>query len=472
MVWGLRSGATVVAVVALIGGYLAADAYDAVPGMLTTAEPWPAPAPFPDAPGAVDGPDVAPLLAGLSPEAPVPSEAEIASLVAQVAADPRLGSRVGVVVADALTGETLGETGQDQFMVPASTQKVLTAVAALSSPIADRTLPTRVVFDGDTLYLVGGGDMMLASGAGNPSAINGRAGLADLADQVAGTLNLTGQTTVRLALDETLFTGAVYAPSIDPANIAAGYIAPVAALGVNVGLLQADYSDDGQRASDPGMAAAQAFVERLAERGVTVEGNVVKTKAPSTGAQELGMVESAPVPEVVEFFLHNSDNTITEVVGRLVALEAGLPGTGDGATQAVVAAVARLGIDLTGAALADCSGLGAGSRLTAAQLASILDLLVDPAFPALRSVAVGMPVAGLNGTLANRFTGDNAGRGVVRAKTGSLPNVTSLAGTVMTGDDRQLVFVVMADQYTANPLDARAAVDQFVGRLAALSTAA
>lgn len=467
MVWGLRSGATVAAVVVLLGGYLTADAFDVVPGLLTTADPWPQPNPFPEAPGAAEGPAVAPLLGTLSDQAPAPSPSDVGDLVGQVATDPRLGSRVGVVVQDAITGETLASHDPDQQMVPASTQKVLTAVAALSSPLADRTLRTRALLEGGTLYLVGGGDMMLAAQAGDPTAVLGRAGLADLADQVAAELLLTGQTTVRLTLDDTLVSGA-FAPSVQDRYRAAGYVAPVAALGLNIGSLQDGYHGSGQRASDPAMFTAQEFVERLAERGVTVEGSVVRAKVPS-GADELGMVESAPVRDVVEFFLQTSDNTVTEVVGRLVAVEAGLPGTVDGATQAVTAAVTRLGVDLTDAKLTDCSGLGDGSRITPAQLADVVALLVDPANPRLRGVAVGMPVAGLDGTLANRFKVPNDGRGLVRAKTGSLENVTALSGTVVTADDRQLVFVVIADQYPSPPLDAQAAVDQFVGRLAALT---
>ncbi len=472
MAWGSRSGATVLVVCALLGGYLTADSMDVVPGMLTTAAPWPEPAPFPTAPGAVEGPELAQSVQTLPADAPMPDAADIQTLVDGVARDTRLGSRVGVVVLDSLTGEVLGSAAPDQLMIPASTQKVLTAAAALTLPeLAERTLDTRAVLADNTLFLVGGGDMMLSSGVGDPAAVNGRAGLANLADQVVAHLSLAGRTEVRLAVDDTLFSGPPVAATVNPANVAAGYISNVSALGVNVGLLKDTYDDSGPRASDPAMAAAQAFAERLAERGVTVSGSVLKDKAPSS-ARELGSVSSAPVNDVVEFFLHTSDNTITEVVGRLVAVERDLPGTAEGATQAVTSVVQNdLDVDLAGARLADLSGLGDNSRLTPAQLAEVIRLTMDPERPMLREVAVGMPVAGLNGTLTRRF-GQNvaeAGLGMVRAKTGSLPGVTALSGTVVTSDARQLVFVLMADSYTGVSLDAQAAVDQFVAKLAAYS---
>ena len=177
MEWGLRSGAAVAAVVALFGGYLVADAYDMVPGMLTTAAPWPEPSPFPTAPEAVDGPAPVALLEDLPDDAPVPDSVEMQRLVSDLAKDKRLGSRVGVVVADGATGQVLGSSSPDKLMTPASTQKLFTGVAALSSSLADSTLDTRAVLvDDNTVVLVGGGDMMLSAGHGDPDAVNGRAG--------------------------------------------------------------------------------------------------------------------------------------------------------------------------------------------------------------------------------------------------------------------------------------------------------
>jgi serine-type D-Ala-D-Ala carboxypeptidase/endopeptidase (penicillin-binding protein 4) len=168
-----------------------------------------------------------------------------------------------------------------------------------------------------------------------------------------------------------------------------------------------------------------------------------------------------------------SDNTITEVLGRLVAVDAGLPGSNDGATQAVIASAKELGVDMTGARLRDCSGLADGSYLSTQQLVDLLGVMVDPGNPELRSEAVGMPIAGLSGTLDashGRFTGDNAARGLARAKTGSLPKVRALAGTVVTADDRLLVFSVLADSIPADKtVGATWIYDAFVGDLAAYS---
>jgi len=473
MEWGLRSGAAVAAVVALFGGYLVADAYDVVPGMLTTAAPWPEPHPFPSAPGAVEGPAPAAPLESLPDDAPVPNSVEMQRLVTDLAKDKRLGSRVGVMVADGASGEVLGSSSPDKLMTPASTQKLFTGVAALSSSLADSTLDTRAVLvDDNTVVLVGGGDMMLAAGHGNPDAVNGRAGLADLAQQVAAKVKVDGTTEVRVALDDTLFTGDEIAPTVAGPNIAAGYVAPVSSLGINVGLLSDEYSDNGPRASDPGKYAAEEFSAALEAEGLTTAGAVVNETAPDD-ARLLGQVSSAPLADVVGFAMQYSDNTITEVLGRLVAVDAGLPGSNDGATQAVIAGARRLGVDMTGARLRDCSGLGDGSYLSTQQLVELLGIMVDPAHPELRSEAVGMPIAGLSGTLASdhgRFTGTNPARGLARAKTGSLPKVRALAGTVVTADGRLLVYSILADAIPADKtVGATWIYDAFVGDLAAYS---
>jgi len=133
----------------------------------------------------------------------------------------------------------------------------------------------------------------------------------------------------------------------------------------------------------------------------------------------------------------------------------------------VLHAVSTLGVDVNGAHLVDASGLAAGSALPPTLLVRLLKLMVDGSHPALTEVATQLPIAGLTGTLFDRFTQSDA-RGLVRAKTGSLPNVTSLAGTVITADGRQLLFAVLADKTGAVGQDPpRRALDTFVSGLAA-----
>jgi serine-type D-Ala-D-Ala carboxypeptidase/endopeptidase (penicillin-binding protein 4) len=178
------------------------------------------------------------------------------------------------------------------------------------------------------------------------------------------------------------------------------------------------------------------------------------------------VVSSAPMREIVRFTVQTSDNTIAEVLGRLVAVQRGLPGSFQGATTAIVAEVGAQGIDMTGTVIADCSGLADGSVLRARVLVDLLLLAAQPGRVDLLPVVVDLPVSGWQGTLFDRFASGPA-QGLVRAKTGSLTGVTSLAGTVQTSDGRLLVFAVMADATPPGGQPApRAAIDEFVQLLA------
>jgi len=128
-------------------------------------------------------------------------------------------------------------------------------------------------------------------------------------------------------------------------------------------------------------------------------------------------------------------------------------------------------IDTTGATLADTSGLSDGTLLPMRMVSDVLVAGAGGRHPGLQSVLTGLPIAGYSGTLADRFSGQNAqqGRGLVRAKTGSLPQVTSLAGTLTTDDGRVLTFALSATDIGSGTAEvgARATVDALVARIAA-----
>ncbi len=457
-------GSVVLVVVLGAGAYLTADAYDYVPGMVTFDPPPEPPEPFPTAPGAVVPPAVAPVLAAADPAAPAPSSDTLTAMAINLVEDERMGGSSGVVVADGLTGAVLADVGSGVGRTPASVTKLFTGLAALVTLHPDRTLSTTVVQpEPGRLVLVGGGDMLLAAGHGDPEAVNGRAGLADLAEATARALKLSGTTEVRLAVDDSLFSGPSIHPDWVPSDVAAGYVAAVSPLAVNMARTRDTRYPP--RYSDPPLHATQTFAALLADQGIAVVGGLSRATA-ADGAPELARVESAPVRELLPYAMHLSENTLSEVLGRLVAIEQGLPGSFQGATAAVLAVAEAQGLDVTSVRLSDCSGLAATTRIPAGVVADLLLLGTSGEHPGLLPLVDDLPVAGWQGTVADRF-GSPPALGLVRAKTGSLPGVTSLAGTVWTQDGRQLVFVVLADRTPEGGQWApRAAIDTFVQKLA------
>lgn len=467
-----RSGRRTVAVAALalagLLGYGVADVADVVPGPLTAAPLPAAPAPPPPARGAVEPPLAEPVLAPVDDSAPQPDPAVLAAALQGVLDAGALGPGVGALVVDAIDGQVLFEVAAGEPREPASTVKVLTAAAALSVLGPDATLATSVV-DGPTtqeVVLVGGGDVLLGAGAGDDAAVNGHAGLADLADETAAALLAQGRREVAVRLDDSLFGGPAVAPGWDAADVGSGFVAPVSALAVDAGRLTPEpYA---QREGDPALAAAQRFADLLAERGVAPLAPPVRALAPPA-AEPLAVVRSAPVGDVVALMLVTSDNTVAESLAKLVAAQSGRATTFADAAAAVRDAVALLGVDVEGAVLVDGSGLGDGARVSPRTLVGTLAAAASADAPDLRPLLTGLPVARWSGTLLERFADPAAAGagGVVRAKTGSLLGVTSLAGAVQDADGRLLLFAVMADEVPAGRTGAaRAAADRFAAVLA------
>ncbi|NIZ93768.1 D-alanyl-D-alanine carboxypeptidase/D-alanyl-D-alanine endopeptidase, partial [Kineococcus rubinsiae] len=213
---------------------------------------------------------------------------------------------------------------------------------------------------------------------------------------------------------------------------------------------------------------ATAFAAALGRDGVRVAPAV--TRAPAAAdAAVLAEAPAATTAEVVELMLTTSDNTLAEVLARRVAVAAGRPGTFDDASAAVVEQVAALGVDVTGAHLQGASGLGRETRISARTLTGLLAVVAGPEHPELRAIASGLPIAGATGTLLDRYGGADVapGAGVVRAKTGTLTGVSSLAGYVRDADGRLLAFAVLADAVPpGGSYRARQAQDRFSTLLA------
>lgn len=468
--------AAVAAAAVLLVGYAAADAADVLPGVLTTAPPWEEPAPFPTV-TLEPAPGPAAVLPALDDAAPTPAASGLAAVTAPLLADRRLGGGAGVAVVDVLTGEVLLDDGGGEARIPASTVKLLTTTAALAALGEDTRLRTRTLLEaGDagaggsgtaTVVLEGGGDVVLASGAGDPGAVVGHAGLGDLAADTAAALADREITSVRLVLDDTLVSGPAVAPDWGPIDLGGGFVMPVAALAVDHGIVPGQ----ARRAADPGLAAARQLASALGAAGVAVEGDVGRAPA-GEGAQELAAVESATVGELVAHALQDSDNDVAEILLRLVAVADGRPGDFENGAAATLAQLAALGVDVTGVTMVDGSGLSEGNRVPPLTLARLVALAAEPASPAAVTVAAGMPVAGLQGTLADRFDAQDPAAGVLRAKTGTLLTVVALAGTVLDADGRLLALAVVADELGVGGVGAaRSAVDDWTARLAACGCA-
>ncbi|MEU8569413.1 D-alanyl-D-alanine carboxypeptidase/D-alanyl-D-alanine-endopeptidase [Streptomyces pathocidini] len=401
--------------------------------------------------GPVGGPPLAPdVLAAIgaapatrSPDpVPPPTGSGLADALAPLLKDPSLGTRTAASVVDTATGKELYGSGAGDAAVPASTVKIATAVAALDALGPGHRLETAVVKGAtdDELVLVGGGDPTLT--ARDPEGADGPASLRTLAERTARALKGDGKRKVTLSYDTSLYSGPEQHPIGPNENIA-----PVSSLMADEGRLDDSARGPAPRATDPAADAARAFADRLRDHGVDVGGEPHRTAA-SPQADKVASVKSQPLSAIVERMLTDSDNDIAEALARQTAIAERQPASFDGGGRAVEARLKKLRLPLGGAHFADGSGLNRDDKVSAALLAQLLVRSADPRRPELRPVLTGLPVAGFSGTLRNRYAEAPAGTGVVRAKTGTLTGVNTLAGTVVDADGRLLAFAFMTSEST------------------------
>jgi D-alanyl-D-alanine carboxypeptidase/D-alanyl-D-alanine-endopeptidase (penicillin-binding protein 4) len=401
----------------------------------------------------------APVLAALSTDAPAPDPATLQSRIGPLVGAPALGSGVSAEVVDVATGDTLFGQDPTSPSTPASTAKLLTAVAALTSLDPADTMATTIV-QGATageVVLVGGGDVTLSRTSPSKS-YPGAPTLADLAKQVTAALP-AGTKVTRVVIDNSLYTGPLTATGWGSGDAPSSYAAPVTATVVDGARVQPG-SD--ARSGQPGLDAGNALADALGAPGAAV----ALGEAPE-GAKTLATVESAPVVRLVEQMLSMSDNMLAETLARQVALARNAPASFEGGAQAVLDAVGEAGVDLAGVTLADGSGLSRQDKVPAGMLAHVISGAADGSLDGAAELLSGLPVAGYDGTLADRGDQDPAtAPGTVRAKTGTLNGVHALAGTVVTADGRLLAFAVLADAATGGEAAAENALDEVAAELA------
>ena len=395
----------------------------------------------------------------------LPTGTGLQSALAAPLSAPALGSRVSAVVTDPATGKILWSQNPDQPSTPASTTKLVTSAAALAVLGPDATFTTKVVGGATqgsatqgSVILVGGGDPTLAVHPFPAGEYPRPATLASLARQTAHTLKSQGRRTVSLGYDDDLYTGPDLAPGWPAAYVSTGNVTPISALEVDQGRLttagKPEDDDDPYnlraRTSDPAGVAAKAFAALLTADGIHVTGTPTAQNAVQN-AKPLASIHSPPLSAIVQQMLQESNNVIAENLARQVALKTGQPASYSGAAAAVTKELSHLGVSTSGLHLVDGSGLSPQDKIAPATLVDVLKLATTSS--KVRALLAGLPVAGFSGTLSagqSVFAGiGGPALGSVRAKTGNLDTVTTLAGLATDRAGRTLAFAFMADKIPA-----------------------
>lgn len=432
------------------------------------------------------------------PEGPTLSARQTAA-IAKILADPIVkNAQVAAKIQHLASGRVLFANTPDKICVPASTNKLITGAAAYALLGPEYRFKTVVKADGlpdkngvihGNLYIVGGGDPTLT--------------LEQVWKLVHG-MRIAGLKSVKgdLVGDDTFHDAVRFYPEWGKQSHRA-YHAPLGALSVNfntVGFwvrpgaapgLPARITFDPQPSDlkvsgsietvegsgnrtfltfgaqaasvngqlglnarpaptfhsirDPLPFALGTIRDMMAEAGITVTGQLRAGVAPK-GRVTLHVHESDELSAIVRHLFRFSNNFTAEQILRTIGAErAGAPGSREKGAAVVTEWLNSKGILHDGVVYFDGSGLARENQQSATSLVNLLKhVAAEPRF--FPEYLNAQPVARVNGTLRYRFKNSPL-EGRVRAKTGLLNGVVSLAGYCYDARNELYAFAVLVNNY-------------------------
>ncbi|RDI46518.1 D-alanyl-D-alanine carboxypeptidase/D-alanyl-D-alanine endopeptidase [Aquicella lusitana] len=182
------------------------------------------------------------------------------------------------------------------------------------------------------------------------------------------------------------------------------------------------------------------FKNLLSRQGINVFGSVTFGSTPQN-LSLVGAHASKPLRLLINDMLKKSDNIIAGALfKKLGQLYTRQPGSWENGSFAVSQILSkRAGVNIAGLRVLDGSGLSPDNLTSASQMMQVLDFAFHH-YPTSYEFVSALPIAGVDGTLKHRM-GNIARK--VRAKTGTISGVVSLAGYAVSGDKEPLAFVIM-----------------------------
>jgi D-alanyl-D-alanine carboxypeptidase/D-alanyl-D-alanine-endopeptidase (penicillin-binding protein 4) len=218
---------------------------------------------------------------------------------------------------------------------------------------------------------------------------------------------------------------------------------------------------------NPTLWFATVLRSRLMDEGILVTGEAadIDELAPPpdrTDATTLFTYRSPTLAEIARPLLKESINLYGEAFMRLNADKGSFP-TNDAALDGLRKRLTAWGIPEGSYQLVDGSGLSRRDAISPDAIMTVLERMFDPS--GTSPFFAALPIAGVDGSLATRMKG-SAAEGNVRAKTGTMSNIRSLAGYLTTRGGEHLAFVIVINNFEGTGATANQAIDAIAIRLA------
>jgi D-alanyl-D-alanine carboxypeptidase/D-alanyl-D-alanine-endopeptidase (penicillin-binding protein 4) len=436
---------------------------------------------------------------------------------------PILGSaKISVLVTEPDTGKVVYARSEKTGLNAASNVKIVTSAAALALLGPEYHWKTAVYGPARAggRWLNPGGELpgdLYLRGSGDPT-LSAR----DL-NELAADLAALGLRKVRggLAVDATFFEGSGVGPAYDQKGESAAFRAPSSAASLNnnavlvtvtpaataggaarvvldppspyfvfsgrvitaskgpaVPLVETSDAGNGQtritlsgrirlgsesrvflrRVVHPERFLGATFLQILQKRGITFDKPLRQEPLPGQGWRALATHDSPPLAVVIQDLNKRSNNFAAEQVIRTLGAEVvSRPGSWDKGLEAVARYLENVGVPRTSYRMTNGAGLYDSNRFSAEQISTVLRAAMRD-FRISGEFLASLAVAGADGTLGQRMAGTVAER-YVRAKTGTLANVSCLSGIAGAPGQKPVIFSILMND-VANPLEARAIQDR------------
>lgn len=194
---------------------------------------------------------------------------------------------------------------------------------------------------------------------------------------------------------------------------------------------------------DPALYLGYALSGYLEKEGIDIQSPVSKEKTPS-GTKVFYTHYSKPLREAVGALNTFSNNMIAEQLVILAGKQSRDSYSHSAGLSRLADELVNVGASREDFALFDGSGLSHSNRITSKHLGMILQkALTHPEHKV--EFEASLPVDSKSGTLKKRSY-----LGVVRAKTGTLTGVTSLAGALESKNGRKIGFVLLQNKVSSH----------------------
>ncbi len=415
-------------------------------------------------------------------------------------------AKVGIKIVSVDTGKTIFEKNADELLIPASNMKILTAAAALSHLKPEYQFKTVLFHDGKITNGTLKGNLYV-KGYGAPDLVAEKIWVMLKELISSGIERIDGD----IVGDDSYFDAMTRPPGWPSTIRDNPYGAPISALSCNFNsvkitivpgpfggkpfvflfpfndfftivntavtentkkdLYMGRVFENGQNrivvsgsisphsaeisdyrsVDEPTLYTLSSIRETLKEMGVETTGTIRKGSVPSS-AKEALVFRSKPLAQILYDMNKNSNNFMAEMIIKTLGAEMiSLPGTTEKGCDAVRLFMKNAGIDVSKIRITDGSGLSRGNIITAASLVSVLQHM-ERSFAESYEFAASLPIGGADGTLDRQFRDKHIAR-KVRAKTGYINGVKSLAGYIENKSGEQFAFAFLVNSSKCGPYD-------------------